>query len=100
MIARLPGGHGGASGSVADRPVVVWDVPATLGELAGVAVPQARDGISFAPELRGGRGPEHDYFYWQSTRTASTRRCASAAGRRSGAAAVAGRALPAEPRSA
>ena len=67
LIARLPGGLGGVSGVVADRPVAVWDVPATLAELAGLPVPRALDGISFAPEMRGERGREHDYLYWQFT---------------------------------
>ena len=58
---------GGVSGAVADRPVAVWDVPATLAELAGLTMPRARDALSFAPELRGGRGREHDYLYWQLT---------------------------------
>ncbi len=60
-------GAGAASGTVVDVPLAVWDIPSTFAELAGVGVPSARDGVSFAPALRGEAQSRHAHLYWQFT---------------------------------
>ncbi|MEQ8791904.1 MAG: arylsulfatase [Pirellulaceae bacterium] len=64
MIVRWPG-HVQA-GSTSDFAGAFWDVMPTLADLAGdrSALPDDIDGISFAPELLGGKQPPHDHLYW------------------------------------
>jgi arylsulfatase A-like enzyme len=68
MIARWPGRV--AAGSVSDHLCYFPDVLPTLAELAGAAVPEGVDGISFLPTLIGeaaaGRPQRpHDFLYWE-----------------------------------
>ena len=52
-------------GSVSDHQGAFWDVQATVCDLAGVPAPRSSDGLSFAPTLRGGEQPQHEYLYWE-----------------------------------
>ena len=63
LIARWPG-HVKA-GTTSDHPSAFWDFLPTACELAGVAIPEGIDGISYAPELTGTTQPRHDVLYWQ-----------------------------------
>ncbi len=65
MIAWWPGRV--AAGSRSDHVSAFWDVLPTVCELAGVAAPEASDGISFLPELCGGKQAEHPHLYWEFT---------------------------------
>jgi arylsulfatase A-like enzyme len=64
-IARWPGKI--AAGTTSDSPFAFWDVMPTLAELAGQAVPDNCDGISFLPTLlgQGKEQKQHPYLYWE-----------------------------------
>ncbi|MBE0675528.1 MAG: arylsulfatase [Bacteroidales bacterium] len=63
MIASWPGKI--RPGSVSDHISSFQDVLPTLCEVAGIAPPSGKDGISFLPELRGKKQNEHEYLYWE-----------------------------------
>jgi len=42
-----------------------WDFLPTACEIAQIKTPQKIDGISFLPELIGGKQQKHDYLYWE-----------------------------------
>lgn len=42
-----------------------WDVLPTLAQLAGTKAPAGSDGISFVPELLGGKQKQHHHLYWE-----------------------------------
>jgi arylsulfatase A len=66
MIARWPGQI--EAGTTTDHLSAFWDVMPTLAELAGVAIPDSTDGVSFAPTLLGeGRQKIAPYLYWEFT---------------------------------
>ncbi|MCP4814975.1 MAG: sulfatase-like hydrolase/transferase, partial [Planctomycetaceae bacterium] len=65
MIARWPGRI--EAGSTSSHPSAFWDFLPTACELAGVAVPQDIDGISYRATLLGLEGQQrHEYLYWQA----------------------------------
>lgn len=45
------------------------DVLPTLCDISGVKAPENIDGISFLPELTGGKQKEHQYLYWEFPET-------------------------------
>ena len=51
----------------ADHVSAFWDVLPTLAEAAAIPYPDATDGISFLPLLRGheSQQPKHDHLYWE-----------------------------------
>jgi len=63
MIVRWPGKV--AAGAVSDAVWCHWDFLPTAAELAGVASPEALDGLSCAPILLGKPGRSHEYLYWE-----------------------------------
>jgi len=63
MIAVWPGIV--KPGSISQHISAFWDVMPTLCEIAGTEAPQNTDGISFLPELKGEKQPEHEYLYWE-----------------------------------
>lgn len=52
-------------GSNTDHISAFWDVLPTLSDIAGVTPPEAIDGISFWPVLKGEDQVQHDYLYWE-----------------------------------
>jgi arylsulfatase A-like enzyme len=52
-------------GVVSDHISSFWDVMPTLCEIAGIKTPEDADGISFLPELTGGKQEQHKYLYWE-----------------------------------
>ncbi len=48
-----------------DHISAFWDVLPTLCEVAGISIPFPCDGISFLPELLGGKQPQHSFLYWE-----------------------------------
>jgi arylsulfatase A-like enzyme len=62
LIVRWPGLT--TPGSRCDDLLYNVDLSATLSELLAGSVPSEWDGMSFAPQLRGERGPERDYLVW------------------------------------
>ncbi len=69
MIARWPGRI--APGRTSGQLWAFWDFLPTACDVAGVAPPQAIDGISILPTLLGQRQKtQHEYLYWEfRTRT-------------------------------
>lgn len=63
MIASWPGKI--KNGSVSSHISAFWDVLPTVCEIAGSGIPENTDGISFLPELKGEKQPEHRYLYWE-----------------------------------
>lgn len=64
MIAKWPGKI--EAGSESDHLCAFWDVMPTFCEVAGVAVPQDADGMSFLPTLLGkGEQEQAPYLYWE-----------------------------------
>jgi arylsulfatase len=63
LIARWP--EEVPAGATSDWLGAHYDLLPTLLELAGVAVPEGLDGLSFAAELRGERAREHEFLYWE-----------------------------------
>ncbi len=52
------------AGAVNDKMIAFWDVLPTFADIIGrPAVPET-DGLSFFPGLKGGKGAEHDFLYW------------------------------------
>lgn len=52
------------AGAVNDKIIAFWDVLPTFADIIGrPAVPET-DGLSFFPGLKGGKGAEHDFLYW------------------------------------
>jgi len=52
-------------GSKSDHISAFWDFMPTLAEIAGVALTEPTDGISFLPELLGKEQPRHEFLYWE-----------------------------------
>jgi arylsulfatase A-like enzyme len=50
---------------VTEHPSIFFDVMPTLAEVAGIEIPEQTDGISFLPELLGGKQRKHDHLYWE-----------------------------------
>jgi len=64
MVAWWPGTI--TAGTLSDHPSTFWDFLPTACDIAGIDPPTEGDGISYLPELLGGRGqPEHEYLYWE-----------------------------------
>lgn len=64
LIVSWPGNI--AAGSMSDHISAFQDAMPTICEIAGVAVPEETDGISFLPELLGqGNQLRHPYLYWE-----------------------------------
>ena len=63
MIARWPGAI--AAASVTDHASAFWDFLPTAADVAGVALTEDTDGISFLPTLLGQEQPAHEYLYWE-----------------------------------
>jgi len=64
FIARWPGKV--LPGTVSDHISAFWDFLPTACEIAGVAVPENTDGISYLPTLLGkDMQAEHEYVYWE-----------------------------------
>ncbi len=53
------------AGKVSTHPSAFWDLFPTLCDIAGSPIPENLDGISFLPELLGGKQKEHDFLYWE-----------------------------------
>ncbi|MFP6671767.1 MAG: arylsulfatase [Pirellulaceae bacterium] len=65
MIACWPGQI--RPGTLSNHPSAFWDFLPTACELAGVAVPQDIDGISYRAAMLGLDGQRrHEYLYWQA----------------------------------
>ncbi len=62
MIAYWPGK---IQEGVSHHSAAAWDLLPTIGEIAGVTVPDHIDGISFLPELLGKKQAEHEVLYWE-----------------------------------
>ena len=62
LIIKWPGVA--TPGSVCQEFLYNVDLSATLIELTGGVIPEYYDGRSFAPALRSGVGPLHDYLVW------------------------------------
>lgn len=53
-------------GSTSDHVSAFWDLLPTFAEIIGQEVPQAIDGISFLPTLKGETNQRtHEYLYWE-----------------------------------
>ena len=52
-------------GAVSGHISSFWDVMPTFCEIAGIKTPDDADGISFLPELTGGKQEQHEYLYWE-----------------------------------
>ncbi len=63
MIARWVGTI--QPGTVSEHISANWDVLPTFCAVAGISAPSSIDGISFLPELKGEKQPQHDYLYWE-----------------------------------
>lgn len=63
MIARWTGAI--PAGRASDFAAAHWDWYPTFVEMAGAKAPQALDGVSILPTLRGDRQPPHDFLYWE-----------------------------------
>jgi arylsulfatase A-like enzyme len=62
MVVRYPRAVT-AAGHLVDTPVLNIDVAPTLADLAGISLPTAVDGVSFAAALSGGTSPlRHDFL--------------------------------------
>ncbi|MFV0580527.1 MAG: arylsulfatase [Parabacteroides gordonii] len=53
------------AGTVSNHICASWDVMPTICEMAGAVTPKHADGISFLPELTGGKQKVHKYLYWE-----------------------------------
>jgi arylsulfatase len=63
MIASWPAKI--KSGRKSDHISAFQDLLPTFCDIAGVTVSYTTDGISFLPELTGGRQESHEYLYWE-----------------------------------
>src|SRR5690606_41178967 len=63
MLAKWPAKI--KAGSKTDHISAFWDVLPTLTEIAGVAIPEDVDGISFRPALTGQEQQAHDDLDWE-----------------------------------
>lgn len=63
MLAKWPSKI--QAGSISEHVSAFWDVLPTLGEVAGIAVPEDIHGISFLPALMGQKQQEHKHLYWE-----------------------------------
>ena len=63
LVANMPGTV--PAGKVADDLVDFSDMMPTMADMTGAALPadDVLDGVSFAPQLRGGRGKPRDWIY-------------------------------------
>jgi len=59
LIVKWPGET--KSGSQSNLLVALYDLMPTLAEIAGVSMPEGKDGVSFAPTLKGLSQVEHDF---------------------------------------
>ena len=51
-------------GKVNDKIIAFWDLLPTFAELIDYPDSLATDGISFLPDLKGGKSKDHEYLYW------------------------------------
>ncbi|HPR30482.1 MAG TPA: arylsulfatase [Prolixibacteraceae bacterium] len=63
MIAAWPGTI--PAQSTSQHVSAFWDFYPTFCELVGAQAPSDVDGISFLPELIGGKQEQHDFLYWE-----------------------------------
>ena len=47
-----------------DKVIAFWDMMPTFADIVNYPGIIKTDGLSFWPDLRGGKGEEHDYLYW------------------------------------
>lgn len=66
MLARWPKVI--KAGRVTDHQSAFWDILPTICEIVDQPVPSVVDGISFLPELQGGKQKKHNYLYWEFTK--------------------------------
>jgi N-acetylglucosamine-6-sulfatase len=64
LIVRWPDGIA-SPGAVIEEPVLNADIAPTLLDIAGVPIPAAMQGRSFAPLLRGDSGPWRDDIFYE-----------------------------------
>ena len=62
-IARWPGRI--KAGAVSGHPWAFWDFLPTACEAAGVQPPENIDGVSFLPEMLGGKQGARGFLYWE-----------------------------------
>ncbi|MGB2824758.1 MAG: arylsulfatase [Phycisphaerae bacterium] len=62
-IARWPGRI--KAGAVSGHPWAFWDFLPTACEAAGVQPPENIDGVSFLPEMLGGKQAARGFLYWE-----------------------------------
>ena len=63
MIVSWPGKI--KAGTTSDHIGAFWDIMPTFAELTGTNAPSEIDGISFVPELLGGKQAQHHHLYWE-----------------------------------
>jgi arylsulfatase A-like enzyme len=63
MIAWWPGTV--PAGRESRHVAAHWDLFPTFADLAGAKIPAGLDGLSMAPELRGGPQRTHEFLYWE-----------------------------------
>jgi len=52
------------AGTVNDKMIAFWDVLPTFADITGHPVIPESDGLSFLPDMKGEKGKEHDFLYW------------------------------------
>jgi len=62
LIARWPGKI--VTGQTSDHISAFWDMLPTFADIAGAAISEKIDGISFLPELLSEPQPDHDFLFW------------------------------------
>lgn len=63
MVAWWPGKI--SAGSETEHISAFWDFLPTACEVAGIALPEYTDGISFLPTMIGGAQIKHNFLYWE-----------------------------------
>lgn len=53
------------AGTVTETPAALWDLFPTFLETAGIRHAASSDGLSLLPVLKGQKGRQHPYFYWE-----------------------------------
>ena len=53
------------AGTVSDHTSAAWDLLPTFCDMAGVPVPEGRDGTSMLPSLLGKQQPAPEFLYWE-----------------------------------
>lgn len=59
-------------GTVNDKIIALWDMLATFADIINYPGKIETDGVSVLPDLKGERGEEHEYLYWDYGHTRST----------------------------